>query len=80
MPAKSGLSHAFAAFTSILIGSLLTNYLTAHEALLTDLTVAAGRLVIGAAGLDAPRTVAGLLVVGSVLSFCWGIAYHFARS
>lgn len=79
MPAKSGLSHGFAAFTSILLGSLLSNYLSAHQSLLTDLTVAAGRAAVGLVGLRVGRQVAGLLVIGSALAFCWGIAYHFAR-
>ena len=79
MPAKSGLSHGFAAFTSILLGSLLSNYLAAHQSLLTDLTVTVGRTVVGLVGLTVPRNVAGLLILGTVISFCWGIAYHVAR-
>lgn len=79
MPAKSGFSHAFAAFTSILLGSLLSNYLAAHQSILTDLTVTVGRTVINLLGLTAPRNIAGLVVVGSLIAFCWGIAYHMAR-
>lgn len=79
MPAKSGLSHGFAAFFSIIIGSFISNYLSAHQSLLTDLTVAAGQAAVGLVGLRANRRVAGLVVVGSLLAFCWGIAYHVAR-
>jgi hypothetical protein len=79
MPAKSGLSHGFAAFTSIVLGSFISNYLAAHESILTGLTVSVGRAVTGTVGIEASDTLAGLVVVGFWLAFVWGLAYHLAR-
>jgi hypothetical protein len=79
MPAKSGASHAVAAFLSIIIGSFLSNYLAAHESVLTGVTRAVGDRLVTTLGVPAPEVVAGMLVVSSVLAFLWGVAYHLAR-
>jgi hypothetical protein len=79
MPAKSGFSHAFAAFTSIIIGSLLSNYLAAHESVLTEVTRTAGRFLTTTIGVPTSSTVGGMLLVSSILAFAWGVAYHVAR-
>lgn len=57
IPVNPGLSHTFPAFSSIPLGSLPSNYLAAHQPLLTDLTVIAGETVINPIGLTAPGTV-----------------------
>lgn len=79
MPAKSGLSHGFAAFMSIILGSIISNYLSAHETIFTNITQTTGELVISALGLNQSRTVAGMLLISSVLAFLWGMTYHVAR-
>lgn len=79
MPAKSGFSHAFAAFASIIIGSFLSNYLAAHESVLTNMTQTAGRWLTATIGVPASSTVVGMLLVSSILAFVWGVAYHVAR-
>lgn len=79
MPAKSGLSHGLAAFTAIILGSFISNWLAAHESVLTGLTVSVGQVVTGLVGIEASDTLAGLVVVGFWLAFVWGLAYHVAR-
>jgi hypothetical protein len=79
MPAKSGLSHGFAAFTSIILGTIVSNYLSAHDTILTKITHTTGELIISTLELNQPRTVAGMLLISSILAFLWGVTYHTAR-
>lgn len=79
MPAKSGLSHAVAAFVSIVLGALISNFLSAHARVLTDFSHTVGGAITGTAGLSLPKPVTGMLVVSTVLAFLWGITYHYAR-
>jgi hypothetical protein len=79
MPAKTGASHAFAAFLSIIIGSIISNFLSAHTNLLNSVSESAGKLVVGLTGISISEEVTGLLAISSLLAFFWGIAYHYAR-
>jgi len=79
MPAKSGGSHAIAAFLSIVIGALISNFLSAHTGLFRDASQSTGSAVTDVLGLGAPGQVVGLLVIAMALSFGWGVAYHYAR-
>lgn len=79
MPAKTGASHAVASFTTIILGALISNYLSTHSELLWGLTHTAGETVTTLVGLHLPETLTGILVIASILSFLWGIAYHFSR-
>jgi hypothetical protein len=69
MPTKSGLSHGLAAFTSIILGTIISNYLSAHETVLTDVTKIAGGMIVHVLGLNHLRTVAGMLLISSILAF-----------
>lgn len=79
MPTKSGLSHGLAAFMSIILGTIISNYLSAHETILTNVTKIAGEIIVGVLGLNQLSTVAGMLLISSILAFLWGVAYHVAR-
>lgn len=79
MPAKSGASHALASFITIILGTLISNYLNAHSNLLWGITRSVGGVVIGVTGLSLPEVVTGIAVVSTVLSFLWGVAYHISR-
>ena len=79
MPAKTGASHAIASFTTIILGAFISNYLSTHSSVLWGLTHRAGDMVTSLVGLDLPEVMTGILVVASILSFLWGIAYHFSR-
>jgi len=79
MPAKSGASHALAAFLSIILGALISNFISAHTELLTDLSSVTGQLIVGITGTSLPEEVSGLLLVSTFLAFLWGLAYHYAR-
>lgn len=79
MPAKSGASHALAAFLSIVLGSVLSNVLSAHTTVIRDVSRSTGGVISAVPGMSLPDTVTGFLLVAIVISFLWGIAYHFAR-
>jgi hypothetical protein len=79
MPTKSGLSHGLAAFISIILGTMINNYLSAHETILMNVTRTAGEIIVSTLGLNQLKTVAGMLVISSILAFLWGVAYHIAR-
>lgn len=80
MPAKTGASHAIASFTTIILGAFISNYLSTHSEVLWGLTHTAGDTVTSLVGLDLPEVMTGILVIASLLSFLWGVAYHFSRS
>lgn len=79
MATTSGLSHAVAAFLSIIIGALLSNFLSAHSALLNRFSEGVGGVIVGITGISLSEDVTGLLLVSTVLAFFWGVAYHHAR-
>jgi membrane protease YdiL (CAAX protease family) len=79
MPAKTGASHAIASFITIILGAFISNYLSTHSGVLWGLTHAAGGAVASLVGLDLPEVMTGVLVVATILSFLWGVAYHYQR-
>lgn len=83
MALKSGGSHAIAAFLSVVFGSVLSGYLSAHAGLISRVTETVGvtvlELVSEVASVEIPEAVAGVLTVSVVLSFAWGVVYHYAR-
>ncbi|MFB6136031.1 MAG: hypothetical protein ABEJ04_04660 [Halobacteriaceae archaeon] len=79
MPVKSGASHAVASFLSIIVGSLLSTYLSAHSGTLRWVTAFVGEHLGSALGVPVSNTLAGIAVVATALSFVWGVAYHFSR-
>lgn len=79
MPATSGGSHAAASFLSIVIGVVISEFLSTHADVLADASRAVGTALVGAFGVSLPTEVAGMVVVATLLSFCWGVAYHYTR-
>lgn len=83
MPVKSGGSHAVASFMSIVLGAILSAYLSAHSRLIHSLSESAGSFLQSVLGarFDAalPPRIAGILAISTVISFVWGVLYHRAR-
>ena len=81
MPAKTGGSHAFASPVSLLVGTMLSNYLWQVAPSLGEASVAVMRLVRDATGASVPVSdqFAGSVVVMVALSFAWGLVYHLGR-
>jgi hypothetical protein len=79
VPTKTGGSHALAAFVSIVLGSLISNFLAAHTGLLTALSRSVGSVVTSVLGVSVPWRVTGMAVIATGLAFVWGVAYHYSR-
>lgn len=75
MPIRSGLSHAVAGFCGI----LLSAYLSAHSTLINAYTESTGTFVVEITAVPLEPEIAGLVATMSVLTFIWGVAYHYAR-
>lgn len=78
MPVKTGLSHAIAAFTCLLMSASFSTYVEQY-ALVDMVTRRAGRFVVSVTGGTVEASYGGPLLVGALLSFLWGVAYHARR-
>lgn len=78
MPATTGLSHAAAAFVSLLLSATLETYIEQYE-LVETATYAIGTTAANATDGAITPEYGGLLVVVTGLSFLWGLAYHWRR-
>jgi uncharacterized membrane protein YoaK (UPF0700 family) len=78
MPAKTGGSHALAAFVSMVVGTVLSKYIWTYTPPLAEVGAAIGD-VLGLVGIPMSREQAGALVVVLGLSFVWGVVYHVTR-
>jgi len=79
MPAKTGGSHASAAFVSMILGSTLSKYVWTYTPSLAEASAAVGRVLATTTGTPFSRQFAGTLVVMIGLSFAWGVVYHVVR-
>jgi len=79
MPAKTGTSHALAAFVSLVVGSMLSKYVWTYTPPLAEAGAAIGRLLAPLLGTPLSREVAGGLLLVLALSFVWGVVYHLGR-
>lgn len=79
MPVKSGLSHGSAAFTSLLVGSVISEYISMHSHVLRRAATLAGRATTASLGLELSGPFVGLVVVSTTLAFLWGVLYHVRR-
>lgn len=76
MPLKSGGSHAFGTFLGLLLGSILSGFVSAYAGALAWHT---GHLVTTYLPITLSEPVAGILLITVTISFVWGVVYHFIR-
>lgn len=81
MPATSGMSHGFAAFASLIIGTILSKFVWDFLPPLGELSLFLIRETRSITGASIPvnEQFAGSVVVMVGLSFLWGVIYHFSR-
>lgn len=81
MPAKTGASHGFAAFATLLIGTVLSKFVWDVLPPLGEVSLLAIRTIRSLTGAEIPVTerFAGTMVTMVALSFLWGIVYHYGR-
>jgi hypothetical protein len=81
MPAKSGASHGVAAFTTLVVGTVFSNFVWTLLPPLGELSLLVFRTLDARLGLAFPvnEQFAGTVVVMVGLSTMWGVLYHFSR-
>ncbi|WP_340100845.1 hypothetical protein [Salinibaculum salinum] len=81
MPAKTGGSHASAAFVSMLIGTTMSKYIWELVPPIGEATLLLLGVIEAIPGLSVPVTeeFGGALLVILTLSFAWGVVYHVSR-
>lgn len=79
MPTKSGVSHGFAALISVMLGSVISEYVSSVLPAFTDASAVVGWYLTSLTGTEYEPQLAGGLVLATGIAFCWGVAYHFTR-
>lgn len=81
MPAASGASHGFAAFVTLIVGTVLSKFIWDLVPPLGQFSLSVVGWLRSLTGADIPvnEQFAGALVVMVGLSFAWGIVYHVGR-
>lgn len=79
---KTGASHGFAAFATLLIGSVVSKFVWAVLPPVAEISLMAMNFLDGQVWLDVPTSeqFAGTIVVMVALSFLWGVVYHLGRN
>lgn len=77
MPTKSGASHGFAALASVVLGTVISEYVSAALPAFSDASIVAGRYLTSLTGTQYDPQFAGSLVLATGIAFCWGVVYHF---
>lgn len=81
MPATTGASHGFAAFATLIIGTVLSKFVWEVLPPLGQLSLTVIEFVqrTTGAGIPTSKQFAGALIVMIVLSFFWGVIYYVGR-
>lgn len=81
MTLKSGMSHGFAAFGTLICGSVLSKFIWEFLPPLGELALLSISTLQSLTGADIPvnEQFAGTVIVMLGLSFLWGIVYHIGR-
>ncbi|WP_139171099.1 hypothetical protein [Halorientalis regularis] len=81
MPATTGASHGFAAFATLIIGTVLSKFVWELLPPLGQFSLTVIEFVQRTTGARIPTNeqFAGALIVMVALSFCWGVIYHVGR-
>lgn len=79
MPAKTGGSHSFAAFASMIVATVISKYVWEIAPPFARVSEAAGELLFDVTGVAYAPEFVGSLIIASGLAFVWGTLYHITR-
>ncbi|WP_115865541.1 hypothetical protein [Halorussus litoreus] len=79
MPAKTGGSHSFAAFASMIVATVISKYVWQVAPPFARVSEMAGELLLDVTGVVYPPQFVGSLIIASGLAFVWGVLYHVTR-
>lgn len=79
MPAKTGASHAFGYFVSLLVGGLLVEHILTYIPSSRYISRRAGTLLSTYMNVPVSEGVAGMLLITGILTGIWGVGFHLYR-
>lgn len=79
MPVKSGGSHSFSAFASMLVAAVISNYVSEAVPSFAEASRAAREVLVTVAGVEFAPGFVGQVLIASGLAFVWGVLYHVSR-
>lgn len=83
MPQKSGFSHALAAVLSFIVGAIALEFFKpvfpfVHKALF-KIGIFFADLLNSSTGIHIDPVIFSVAFIAFILSFLWGVLYHYAR-
>ena len=79
MPAKTGASHTFGYFISVIVGSLLVEHILTYIPPSRYVSRRVGELVSTYTTFPVSEEVAGMLLIAGLLTGLWGVGFHLYR-
>ena len=79
MPAKTGASHTFGYFLSLLVGGLLIEHILAYIPPSRHISRRVGELLSAYMNVPVSEGVAGMLLITGILTGIWGVGFHLYR-
>lgn len=79
MPAKTGASHTFGYFVSVIVGSLLVEHILTYIPPSRYISRRVGEILSSYTNIPVSEEVAGMLLIGGFLMSVWGVGFHLYR-
>lgn len=79
MPVKSGGSHSFSAFASMLVATVISKFVWNHTPSFVEVSKFVGELLVTVTGVEFSPQLSGQILIATALAFLWGVFYHVGR-
>lgn len=79
MPAKTGASHTFGYFISVIVGSILVEHILTYVPPSRYVSRRVGELISTYTAVPVSEEVAGMLLIAGLLTGIWGVGFHLYR-
>ncbi|WP_132059396.1 hypothetical protein [Halorussus amylolyticus] len=79
MPVKSGGSHSFSAFGSMVVAAIISKYVWEAAPSFARMSRLAGDVLVTTTGVEFAPEFVGQVFIATGLAFVWGVLYHVSR-
>jgi hypothetical protein len=79
MPAKTGASHTFGYFISVIVASLLVEHILAYIPSSRYISRRVGEFISTYSNVPVSEEIAGMLLITGLLTGFWGAGFHLYR-